>query len=167
MYFIIFKNQLRGKSTMKKIVLIITSLLALMNLQGCSNVSNQDMGTLAGGVAGGLLGSQLGGGAGKFLTIGAGTLAGAYIGNRLGQNMDENDKAKLNRTFENNAAGQPAYWTNTNTGASYKVTPTKNVTVHGNRYCREYRSTAEVAGKTQQIYGTACRQPDGSWKIQN
>ena len=151
---------------MKKTILIITSLLALINLTGCSNVSNQDMGTLAGGVAGGLLGSQLGGGTGTLVAIGAGTLAGAYIGNKLGQNMDETDKLKLNNTFENNAAGQPAYWKNNKTGSTYKVTPTKNITVHGNRYCREYRSTADVAGKTQQIYGTACRQPDGSWKIQ-
>jgi surface antigen len=31
-------------------------------------------------------------------------------------------------------------------------------------HCREYTSTATVAGQTQQIYGQACLQPDGSWK---
>lgn len=152
---------------MKKALFIVINLLALINLAGCSNVSNQDMGTLAGGVAGGLLGSQFGRGGGQLLAIGAGTLAGAFIGNKLGQNMDETDKLKMNRTFENNQVGQPAYWRNNRTGASYTVTPTQNVTVDGNQYCREYRSTAVVAGKKQQVYGTACRQPDGSWQVQN
>jgi hypothetical protein len=31
-------------------------------------------------------------------------------------------------------------------------------------HCREYTATATVAGQTQQIYGQACLQPDGSWK---
>lgn len=152
---------------MKKTLFIIINLLTFINLAGCSNVSNQDMGTLAGGVAGGLLGSQFGRGGGQLLAIGAGTLAGAFIGNKLGQNMDETDKLKMNKTFENNQVGQPAYWQNNRTGASYTVTPTQNVTVDGNQYCREYRSTAVVAGKKQQVYGTACRQPDGSWQVQN
>lgn len=152
---------------MKKALLIMANLLILIHLAGCSNVSNQDMGTLAGGVAGGLLGSQFGKGSGQLVAIGAGTLAGAFIGNKLGQNMDETDKLKMNRTFENNSVGQPAYWQNSRTGASYTVTPTQNVTIDGNRYCREYRSTAMVAGKKQQLYGTACRQPDGSWQVQN
>lgn len=152
---------------MKETLFIVINLLAFISLAGCSNVSNQDMGTFAGGVAGGLLGSQFGRGGGQLLAIGAGTLAGAYIGNKLGQNMDETDKLKMNKTFETNQVGQPAYWQNSHTGASYTVTPTQNVTVDGNQYCREYRSTAVVAGKKQQVYGTACRQPDGSWQIQN
>ena len=32
-------------------------------------------------------------------------------------------------------------------------------------YCREYTSTATVGGRPVETYGTACRQPDGSWKI--
>lgn len=152
---------------MKKIACIMMSLLTAIGLSGCANVTNQDMGTLAGGVAGGLLGSQFGGGTGKLVAIGVGTLAGAFIGNKLGQNMDASDKAKMNAAFENNSVGQPAYWQNSNTGASYTVTPTQNVTVNGNQYCREYRTVAVVAGKKQQVYGTACRQPDGSWQAQN
>jgi len=33
------------------------------------------------------------------------------------------------------------------------------------RTCREYQSTATVGGATQPAYGTACLQPDGSWRI--
>lgn len=34
-------------------------------------------------------------------------------------------------------------------------------------YCREYSRTAVVDGAPVEIYGTACRQPDGSWRIMN
>ena len=32
-------------------------------------------------------------------------------------------------------------------------------------YCREYQQTVEIGGQRQNSYGTACQQPDGSWKI--
>lgn len=35
------------------------------------------------------------------------------------------------------------------------------------RYCREYQSTLSVGGASQRGYGTACLQPDGSWRIVN
>jgi hypothetical protein len=31
--------------------------------------------------------------------------------------------------------------------------------------CREYSSTTVIAGTPQQVYGTACLQPDGTWRI--
>lgn len=31
--------------------------------------------------------------------------------------------------------------------------------------CREYQSTVMIAGQPQQTHGTACLQPDGSWRI--
>jgi hypothetical protein len=31
--------------------------------------------------------------------------------------------------------------------------------------CREYETDATIAGRTQPAYGTACLQPDGSWRI--
>lgn len=31
--------------------------------------------------------------------------------------------------------------------------------------CREYQSTAWVSGRQSQIYGTACLQPDGAWRV--
>jgi len=31
--------------------------------------------------------------------------------------------------------------------------------------CHEYQTTAVIDGKKQPVYGTACLQPDGSWRI--
>lgn len=150
---------------MKKIVSFIVCLIVFASLAGCSNMSKQDVGTVSGAVAGGLLGSQFGGGTGKLLAVGVGTLAGAFLGGAVGKSMDDTDQLKMQRALESNPVGKPAYWQNANSGTSYTVTPVKNVNVNGNKYCREYNTTAVIGGKQQQIYGTACRQPDGSWKV--
>ena len=153
---------------MKKILAKAVLLLTTISLISCSTPpTKQDMGTVTGGVLGGLVGSRFGGGSGKLLAVGAGALIGAYAGGAIGKNMDDTDRAKMSSALDNNAVGQPAYWQNQNTGASYNVVPVKNVSYEGNRYCREYRSTANIGGKTQRVYGTACRQPDGSWQIVN
>lgn len=150
---------------MNKFFTAIITLFCSLSLAGCQNMTQQDVGTVTGAVAGGLLGSTIGNGGGQLVAIGAGTLAGAYIGGKIGKHMDDEDRARMNKAMENNSAGQPAYWRNAKTGTNYKVTPTKNVKVGNNQYCREYRTTAEIGGKQEQMYGTACRQPDGSWKV--
>lgn len=33
------------------------------------------------------------------------------------------------------------------------------------QYCREYQQSVTIQGKTQEGYGTACLQPDGSWQM--
>lgn len=149
---------------MNKLSSLLITLLTSLALVSCSNMSNQDVGTMTGAVAGGLLGSTVGQGSGRLLAVGAGTLVGAYMGGAIGKHMDEQDRANMNHALENNQNGQPAYWRNQNTNTTYTVTPTKNVTVQNNKYCREYQTTTVIAGKQQQMYGTACRQPDGSWK---
>lgn len=35
------------------------------------------------------------------------------------------------------------------------------------RYCREYQADIRVDGVPQPSYGTACLQPDGSWRVAN
>jgi surface antigen len=152
---------------MKKILATLLISFTGLSLGACENMTNQDVGTVTGGVLGGLIGSRFGGGSGQLVAIGAGAVAGAYIGGQMGRSMDAQDRARMNSAFENNAVGQPAYWQNQNTGASYNVVPTQNVTLNGNPYCREYSSTAMIAGKSQQVYGTACRMPDGTWQQQN
>lgn len=149
---------------MNKFLTSFVLVTASICVVGCSNMNNQDVGTLSGAAIGGLIGSRFGGGGGQILAIGAGAVAGALIGGAIGKNMDDTDQLKMNQALEANPPGQPAYWTNGKTGDTYTVVPTQNVTVDGNPYCREYRTTAVIAGKNQQMYGTACRQPDGTWK---
>jgi hypothetical protein len=39
------------------------------------------------------------------------------------------------------------------------------VPANGSAYCREFHETTTIGGVPQDTYGTACRQPDGSWRI--
>jgi surface antigen len=45
-------------------------------------------------------------------------------------------------------------------------TPRRAWTDAAGRQCREYQTTREVQGRpTKKVYGTACRDPDGQWRI--
>ncbi len=150
---------------MKRLCTSIILILCCITLTGCQNMSKSDVGTMTGAVAGGLIGSTIGQGRGQVMAIAAGAAAGALIGNAVGKSMDDQDRMKMAQALESNNVGKPAYWNNSNTGARYKVTPVKNVTVNNNKYCREYQTVATINGQQQKMYGTACRQPDGSWKV--
>jgi surface antigen len=146
-------------------VALITSMMIL--LSACSTApSKQDQGVIIGAIAGGLLGNQVGGGSGRVLATIVGTAAGAAIGGSIGRSMDETDRINTALALENVRTGVPSTWSNPDTGYEYVVTPT-NTYESNTGPCREYTMDATIGGKTEQVYGTACRQPDGSWQIIN
>lgn len=52
--------------------------------------------------------------------------------------------------------------------APVMVTPAPRPYVARNgQTCREYQSTAVIGGMMRPVYGTACLQPDGAWRIVN
>lgn len=131
-----------------------------------------------GGVLGGVLASEVFGGGyyggrhhpyyrhpAPTAAIIAGTIAGAAIGGAIGRSMDETDRLKTAATLETVRTGVSSTWRNPDTGVAYAVTPTKTYE-SASGPCREYTIDALIGGKKEKIYGTACRQPDGSWKIQ-
>jgi surface antigen len=117
-----------------------------------------------GGVLGGVLGSQVGKGTGRTAAIIAGTLIGAAIGGNVGRSMDDTDRLKTAQTLETVRTGVPSTWQNPDTGYQYAVTPTRTYETAGTP-CREYMIDAIIGGKREKVYGTACRQADGSWKV--
>lgn len=131
------------------------------------SMNNEGAGTLIGALTGGLLGSTIGHGGGRFLAVAAGTIAGAVLGGSVGKSMDKVDRMKMYGALERNPIGRPAYWRNEHTGTKYEVIPVRNVVIEDNEYCREYRTIAYIGGKKKEVYGTACRQPDGSWRAVN
>lgn len=46
-----------------------------------------------------------------------------------------------------------------------QVTPYATRQAEDGRYCREFTGNATIRGQQQSVYGRACRQPDGTWKI--
>ena len=62
--------------------------------------------------------------------------------------------------------GQTISWSNPDSGNHGSVTPTRTGRdVQTGAYCREYQTEVIVGGEAQVGYGTACRMPDGDWKI--
>lgn len=49
--------------------------------------------------------------------------------------------------------------------ATGAVTAIREGTSTIGRYCREFLHKVSIGNKTEQAYGTACRQPDGSWEV--
>jgi surface antigen len=145
--------------------LLIAALATALALPGCATDSpKQNTGTVIGGVAGGVLGSQVGKGHGKTAATIIGAIAGAAIGGAIGKSMDDVDRMKMAQALENNRTGTPYSWHNPDTDANYTVTPTRTYTTAGGP-CREFTTEAVIGGKRETVYGTACRQPDGAWKI--
>lgn len=116
-----------------------------------------------GGALGGALGSQVGGGEGRTVATIVGTLVGASIGGAVGRSMDEQDRIKAAHTLETVRTGVASQWHNPDTGNEYTVVPTRTYD-SGGTPCREYTVNARIGGKREKVYGTACRQPDGSWR---
>jgi surface antigen len=123
------------------------------------------MGKVLGGIAGAAAGSQVGKGKGQIVAVIGGTVAGLLIGGNIGQQMDAADQNCVGQALEQGNAGEPITWNNPGTGGAYRVTPGNAATDPQGRYCREYTTSANVGGSKQQVFGKACRQPDGSWQI--
>jgi surface antigen len=154
---------------MRRIVAV--AFAASLLLGGCAEWQDspkQSVGTLAGAAAGGLLGAQFGSGTGQLAATGAGVLLGGLLGSSVGRSLDRADRLAMQQTtqttLETAPTGQAAQWRNPDTGNYGTVTPLRTTEANGN-VCREYQQTVTVGGQTQEGYGTACRQPDGSWRI--
>lgn len=133
------------------------------------NISKGGVGALAGAAGGAILGSNIGGGKGRIAAIALGTLGGAMLGKNIGDSLDRADLTYAERSsqyaLENAQTGQAVPWNNPDSGNSGNITPTRTYQEAG-AYCREFTHTINVGGRQEQAYGNACRQPDGTWKVQ-
>jgi surface antigen len=119
-----------------------------------------------GAVLGGAVGAAVGSRADKEdrpIAIIVGTAIGAVIGSKIGQSVDEHDRACMGHSLELAGRKQTVVWTNSKTGVTYQVTPTRNFQ-DGKEHCREF--TTELSGKgkkKEQVTGVACRARNGEW----
>ena len=132
---------------------------------GFLRCNRQLAGQVVGGAVGAVVGSQFGKGDGQLIATGAGALIGVLLGGEVGRGLDSQDRACVGRTLETVTTGQTVAWQNPDTGADVRTTPRRTYQTDSGRYCRGYTTSASVGSRQQQVYGTACRQPDGSWEI--
>jgi surface antigen len=162
--------------TMRKALIAVACSSVL--LAGCANAGNgpgefgfnkTTAGGLLGAAGGAVAGAQFGSGSGRLAATAAGTLLGALVGAELGSSLDRADQAYARRAqaqAQTAPIGQTIVWSNPESGHSGSVTPVREGRIPSTgEYCREYQQTVQVGGQTQNAYGTACRQPDGSWRV--
>jgi surface antigen len=150
---------------MSRIALVGVLGAASVTLAGCmGNGPNQDAGTLFGAATGAIVGGALGNG--NLGAVAAGAVIGGFLGNAIGQELDANDqRLAANAQYaalNSGQTGAPVQWHgrrnygNVVAGSPYRV----------NDYnCRDYTHTIYIDGRPEVARGTACRQPDGTWRV--
>jgi surface antigen len=83
--------------------------------------------------------------------------------------LTTDDRARAQRaavvSFESTPSGQTTIWRNPGNGHWGTLTPSRTFRDATGRYCRDYRQTVTIGGQEHQGNGSACREPDGIWRI--
>lgn len=136
--------------------------------EGVENNPKAVLGAVVGAGGAALLAGALGG---RGWTVVAAALVGGLVGGAIGNRLDQKDKQMAaeaaQRAFEANQSGQPSVWNNPDSGNHGSITPTHTQQLANGQYCREYKQDVWIGNEKHQTYGTACRQADGSWQIQD
>ncbi len=127
-------------------------------------------GTILGGVGGAVVGSQFGSGSGRVAMTALGTAGGMLIGRSIGASMDRADRAyamqSQRQAVYNGNLGQRIAWRNQRTG-NHGHTVVTNVGTHTGHggVCKEYQTTVYIDGAPDTVYGTACQDWYGNWRM--
>lgn len=68
--------------------------------------------------------------------------------------------------LERARSGSVVQWRNPDDGIAGTFVPKPAFQDSGGRICREFTQTVMIGDRRQEAWGTACRQSDGSWKLQ-
>jgi surface antigen len=109
-----------------------------------------------------------GNGSSQLVATAMGVFIGALIGSEIGRYMDDVDRlsaSQANVQAQSAPVGTRITWNNPSSTNYGSITPTREGYSESGRYCREFYQTVSIGNRTEEAYGTACRQPDGAWKI--
>jgi surface antigen len=154
------------------------------------------LGTLGGAALGGFIGNQFGHGAGRMAATGLGAFTGAVIGNSFASSLERENAPSYGRYgysyynaapyyapaytyYEPNYVAPPApppriIYVQPSEVVGYRdreptivegayMEPGYEAPQH---YCREFTQTIRIGDEVHESYGTACLQPDGSWRVE-
>lgn len=147
--------------------LIATAFIAVLDAATPVYASDATFfGTGIGAAVGGLFGSQIGHGSGQLVATGVGVAAGGLIGNEVGHEMDaESPHYASGGPSMIYSEPAPVYNTYTPNYVAPPAPPPTYVDQSAGTYCRLYSQEIMIDGAPKESYGTACLQPDGSWRI--
>ncbi len=150
---------------------IALATLVMVTVTGCETMQANPK-TAIGATGGALVGGLIAAAAhGNPAAIAASVIGGGLLGGLVGSMLDERDRRMAaeaaHQALETAPTGTAVAWQNPDTGHSGAVTPIRTYQMANGTYCREYQQSVTIDGKPEQVMGTACRQPDGSWKAAN
>ena len=159
-----------SRHTLFRVTLVVCALLLTSCATAQKTYSENPkavLGAVLGAAAGAGIAAAVGGNPAAII---ASAVGGGLVGGVVGKKLDDRDKRMAaeaaQQAFETSRTGQSTDWTNPDSGNSGSITPTRTYQAPSGQYCREYEQDIVVGGEPQKSYGTACRQPDGSWQIQ-
>lgn len=97
-----------------------------------------------------------------------GAVEGGLMGADVGQSLDDADRAlALKAEYEALEYGRPGLPTDWRSGSgNTHGTVSVGASYQVNRLdCRDYSHSISIGGRTRIVRGTACREPDGVWRI--
>src|SRR5882724_12825353 len=138
---------------------------AALLVAGCSAKSGLTTGAIPGANPGTVIGSPIAVGSGEAEV---GPVEGGLMGAEVGRSLNDADRAVALKAeyeaLEYGRSGQPTVWQGEsgNNHGEIRVGSTYQV----NRLdCREYTHNVWIGGRLRVVKGTACREPDGAWRI--
>jgi surface antigen len=164
---------------MKKTALIVATAVFLSGCVTTDQFGNPlaspyapGVGAVGGAAVSGLACSNLGGGNGKVAIVAVCSALGALAGLGLGKTYSNQATAGYQvqqQQFQYPQNYQRSYQSQMPTqynGREGTVEMSqKYYSPEQGSYCREWKHMGTIAGRRQQMYGTACQQPDGTWRI--
>jgi len=103
-----------------------------------------------------------GGPAGKLDDTAIGTLLSA-VGGKRPHAIARRDEICFSQSFEHAPDRSTVAWMDATHTVQFSVIPMRTLQTNDGRFCRDYAAKATVNGHAADVYGTACRQPDGAW----
>jgi len=148
--------------------------IAALPLAGCQTVEqetglnrNTQAGALGGAAFGGIVAALAGANpAWIAASVIMGGVAGGALGNYLGKEDTEKHVETNLNALNTLGAGQTASWSDNQTGNSGSTTVDRVFTAANGQSCKAYTETVRTAQRNVTEQATACRQSDGSWKVQ-
>jgi surface antigen len=110
-----------------------------------------------GAVAGGVIGNRASSPDNRTVATILGAIIGGVVGAKVGDAIDDRDRACIGHSLELAGTGQAVAWRNPSTGIDYRVRPTRDL----DGGCREFELSAR--GTAQKMM--ACRRDGGEWQF--
>jgi surface antigen len=114
-----------------------------------------------GAVAGGVIGNRTASDGNRTVATVVGAVIGGVLGAKIGDAIDDRDRACIGHSLELAATGRPVAWRNPSSGIDYTLRPVRDA-ADG---CREFELAAARGGRPQAERLYACREAGGAWEF--